>query len=150
MKKKGLLECALFKRKIISLLLGILFGLLCVTLACKGGEEKIWGTALMWVIIFNRFLIGYVVFILGVFTTCPKTGIRLYPWLRGALAGALVSLDMAIGVFVSPMEDEGKMKMIFWSTILVGAFYGMIIDLLATKFGGEGKELLECKKEDSE
>ena len=144
MNLKKVLGCKLCKRKLVATLLGILFGLLCVTLA-SSGEEKIWGTPLMWVIIFNRFLIGYVVFIIGAYTMCPVTKIKLYPWIRGLLVGAIVSLDMAIGVFVSPMEDPGKQQMIFWSTIIVGAIYGMIIDIVATKVGGEGEELLKCE-----
>jgi len=145
MNEKKALGCPLCKRKMIAITMGILFGLLCVTFANSSSEESIWGTALMWVIIFNRFLVGYVVFIIGVFTACPVTKIKLYPWLRGSLVGAIVSLDMAIGVFVSPAPSE-EQKMIFWSTIIVGAIYGMIIDIVATKFGGEGEKLLTCDK----
>lgn len=32
--------------------------------------------------------------------------------------------------------------MIFWATVLVGGVYGSIIDMLATRFGGEGKAVI--------
>ncbi len=36
-----------------------------------------------------------------------------------------------------------EMRMIFWMTIAAGAVYGLIIDVIATKVAGDGKELME-------
>ncbi len=138
--------CKLFKRKMVCIVLGIIFGFLCVWLASKESPD-IWGSPLMWSILFNRFLIGVVVFLAGAFTFHPIFKCRIYPWIRGLAIGALVSLDIALGIFIAPMGmDEEKMKMVFWATIIAGALYGLIIDVIASKVAGEGQELLTCEK----
>ncbi len=78
----------------------------------------------------------------GVFNWHGVFGFRYSPWLRGLSIGMVVSLDMAIGIFIAPTVPVDQIKMIFWSTILVGGVYGMIIDIVATRLTGEGKELL--------
>ncbi|MEI6711588.1 MAG: hypothetical protein WCK88_05370 [bacterium] len=32
--------------------------------------------------------------------------------------------------------------MIFWATVFMGGIYGSIIDIVATRFGGEGKSVV--------
>lgn len=133
----------LVKRKLVALTLSILFGLLCVHLANGSSEQSLWGTALMWQILYNRLLIGILVTIMGVFNWHSFFGMSLSPWFRGLLAGALVSVDLAIGVYISSDVPVDQIKMIFWSTIIAGAIYGMIIDIVATKVAGDGKTLVE-------
>ena len=132
------------KRFLIAGILGIAFGLFCSYLANSHAPVPgFWGSALMYQIIFNRFLIGLVVAMAGVFTFCPVCGMGCKSWLRGLFWGAIISLDIAIGVYLAPSMDAETMKNIFWITIGTGAVYGLIIDLVATKFAGEGKELLK-------
>jgi hypothetical protein len=143
MNLKKALSLPIAKRKTICVVLGIAFGFLCSYLASQSPEisTDFWGSWLMWTIVFNRFLIGMFVFIAGVFTVHPIFKFRLSPWLRGAIMGAFVSFDIALGGMIGNESPEATM--IFWMTILSGAVYGLVIDIVATKFGGEGKELLE-------
>lgn len=127
----------------VCIALALLFGLLCVYFANSGSEESIWGTPLMWTLIYNRLLIGLFITIIGVFNWHGVFKFRYHPWFRGMMVGVIVSLDIAIGTFMAPDMTPEEMKMIFWATIVAGGVYGMIIDLVATKVAGEGKELLE-------
>ena len=133
----------LIQRKMICMSLAILFGLLCVYLANKGSEQIVWGTPLMWAILYNRLLIGLFITVIGAFNWHGVLGFRYSPWLRGLMIGMVVSLDMAIGIFINPDIPVDQIKMIFWSTIIAGGIYGMIIDIVATRVTGEGKELLD-------
>ena len=150
---KCILSCPVCKRKLISVLLGLGFGFLCAHLAHQSPElaaiENYWTSASAWVIIYNRVLIGFFVFTAGAFTVHPIFKFRIHPILRGAACGALVSLINAIGVLTMPEMEN--LTQIFWGTIITGAIYGAIIDLVATRFGGEGKVLLEpcvCEKKE--
>lgn len=138
-----LFQNKMVRRKLISISLALLAGLLCVYLADKNSAEKIWGTMVMWAILYNRLLIGLFITFIGVFNWHGIFNLRYAPWLRGFLVGAVVSLDLAIGTLIAPTLPVDQLKMVFWSTILAGGFYGLMIDLIASKFGGEGKELLE-------
>jgi hypothetical protein len=132
------------KRFLIAGILGIAFGLLCSYLANSNAPDpNFWGSALMYQIVFNRLLIGLVIAMAGAFTFCPICGMNCKAWLRGLFWGAIVSLDIAIGVYLGTGMDAETMRNIFWMTIGAGAVYGLIIDLVATKFAGEGKELLK-------
>lgn len=128
------------KRKTISVFLGLVFGLLCVFLASMG-QESIWGSILMWMIIVNRVIIGAMVFLAGFIKFHPICGIRMYPLFRGFVIGAFVSLDLALGVFMEKVDGESQK--IFWMTIIAGGVYGAIIDFIATKFSAEGEDLLK-------
>jgi hypothetical protein len=144
---KKLFSLPMVRRHITCVFLGIGFGFLCAYLASKGssemlGDSNFWGSALMWNIVFNRFLSGVMISLVGVFTIHPFFGFRLFPWLRGFFIGGFVSLDIAIGSLMSPVSSEMAFQ-IFWMTILAGAIYGMIIDVTATKIGGEGEKLLK-------
>jgi len=55
--------------------------------------------------------------------------------------GAVISLLMAIGALLSPTEENPWH--VFWLIIGFGVFFGVVIDLLATKFAGEGKKLYQ-------
>jgi len=138
-----------FKRLLICLSLGLAFGIFCAWSA-RGGNpefakiENYWLSAMAWVMIFNRMLIGFVVFLAGAFKRHPIFGFRCFPFLRGTMMGVLVSLVNAIGILTVPGE---QMWFGFWATITAGAIYGAIIDLVATKFAGEGAVLLWKEKE---
>jgi len=145
-------ECTPVKKRFaISITLGILFGFFCAFSAWKGNPELsgnpencFFKSAITWCIVVNRFLIGLMIAFAGAFTHHPIFGFKCFPAVRGAILGILVSLVNAIGILTVPSE---KMWMGFWLTIIFGAIYGMIIDIVASKFGGEGKVLLEKNKE---
>ena len=131
------------KRKTIALLFGILFGVLCAWLASKTNPAAFdIKEPLFWAIVYNRVLLAIFVVIFGAFTVHPIFKFRLHPIWRGAMAGAIVSLAMSINTLMSPDIAELEITKIFWGTIIAGSIFGAIIDGLATKFGGEGKELI--------
>lgn len=109
------------KRHLTSVGLGILAGLLCVSIA-QNTNPDIWGSALMWIIIANRFSIGAVVSLAGVYDRNPAFGFRMYPCLRGAFIGACISLQLAIGVFLAPVSMLNPWVG-FWATLIAGAIY---------------------------
>ncbi len=70
------------KRFLIALPLGVLAGIICTSLASSSNPD-IWGTALMWTIILNRWTIGLVVGFAGAFLRHPVFDFRIPPYLRG-------------------------------------------------------------------
>lgn len=132
------------KRFSISLILGLVFGLLCITFASTK-RPGMWdlGNPGFWLILTDRLLIGYMIGFAGAYVRHPIFGFRCFPWLRGPVLGALVSLPMAFAAFfMTPLPDMSNVT-IFWSSLIMGAVFGLIIDLVATKWGGEGKRLVE-------
>ncbi|MFA6458614.1 MAG: hypothetical protein WCV72_04495 [Patescibacteria group bacterium] len=127
-------------RFLVALPLGLAFGVLCAWLASQK-DPTIFDVKSFsfWTIVWNRFLIGLVIGFAGAFTRHPVFGFRCPAFLRGIVLGAVVSLALAFGALITPIENAAQ---IFWLTVGVGAFYGLVIDLLATKVGGEGKSLV--------
>lgn len=125
--------------------LGIVAGLICVALAGQHNPEVLeWQKPLFWTIFSDRVLIGLVIGFAGAFTRHPVFGWSCFSWLRGAALGALVSLPLAFGSIVDPTKIPAEFTptLIFWATVGSGAVYGLIIDLIATKVGGQGKEIV--------
>ena len=129
------------KRFAIAMPLAVAFGLLCVYLA-SNSNPGIWGTPLMWTIISDRVLIGMIVGLAGAYSVHPMFRFPIPAWLRGTCLGTFVSVPLACGVLVSPTAGTDPWT-VFWLTLAAGAFYGFVIDMLASKFGGEGAELLK-------
>lgn len=127
------------KRAIISITLGLGFGVLCAYLASRS-DPTIFSlkAPMFWVIVANRFLIGFTIFFAGWMTTHPLFKFPTPAWLRGFCIGAVVSLGLALGVLLNPSPEAVKL---FWLTILSGAIYGLIIDSIASRCGGQGKDL---------
>jgi len=128
----------LIKRKSVCALLGIVCGLICCAMAATK-VEGLWGSTLMWVILWNRLLIGIFVFVVGVFNYHAILKIRLFPWLRGAAMGAIVSIGPAVASLMGP---EGYQPQAVWGFIIMGAIFGLLIDVIATKVAGDGKALV--------
>ena len=70
------------KRFLIALPLGIVAGVICTWLASSSTPD-IWGTALMWTIIANRWTIGLIVGFAGAYTRHPVFDFPIPPYLRG-------------------------------------------------------------------
>lgn len=145
MSKKWVCSLPMVRRMFTSVILWILFGFLCAYLAwawdaTQMANPNYWGSAMMWNIVFNRFLIGVMIAFAGFVTFHPILKVRMYPALRGAFIWAGVSLGIAFGPFIMEMPNAWTL---LWYTLIAGAVYGMIIDLLATKVGWEGSALME-------
>lgn len=143
------LKTPLCKRKFISVILWISFWFLCSYLAyvwsdINKNNPQYWWSALMWAIVYNRVLIWLFVCLLWLITVHPLW-FRLYPVFRWFIWWIVVSLDLAIWSMILWWPES--MKIFIW-TIVTWWIYWMIIDLVATKFAWEGKDLLDfsCKK----
>ena len=144
MSKKWVCSLPMVRRMLTSVVLWILFGVLCAYLASTSSvDPKFFGSALMWNLIFNRFLIGLVIAFAWFIEVHPILKMRMYPAVRWALLWVIVSIDISFGPFISWLENA---KSTFWAVIVAWAIYGLIIDLVATKVWWEWEELLEWTK----
>lgn len=96
----------------------------------------------MWTILTDRILLGMVVGLAGAYHLHPIFRFPIPAWFRGTCLGVFVSLPLAAGAMVAPAAGTDAW-MAFWLTLGAGAVFGLIIDLVATKYGGEGAELLK-------
>ncbi len=130
------------KRFMTAVPLGIAFGFLCAYLASRSVAVEFWWTPLMWTIVTDRFLVGLLVALGGAYVIHPVFRFRCHPILRGAVLGAVASLPLATGGMMTPPASMSAWTL-FWATVLAGAFYGAVIDLIATKVAGEGEVLIK-------
>jgi hypothetical protein len=125
----------------ICILMAIFLGFLCAYGAWAITPEfhenaKYWGSWIMWSTVMNRFLLGVIVALCGVFTRGPF-GFRVYPWVRGALVGFFISVDLAVWAMI-----EGGDTLLFWGIVFSGIISGILIDIVSTIVAGEGYCLL--------
>jgi len=92
---------------------------------------------MFWYMFLNRVSIGFFVAIAGIVTIHPLLNFKMFP-IRGAFVGVWISLSMAASIFFEDSATWGT----FWMIVLSGAVYGVLVDILATKFAGQGKKLL--------
>lgn len=138
----------LVKRFAISIILALFFGLLCSYLAWSWDPKLMedmwfWGWPLMLSIMFNRLLIWFAVTFSWFMTKHPLFWFKMYPVFRWAIIWAFVSIDIIFGPFIM---DYQQATLVAWMTVLAGAFYGMVIDMVATKFAWDGEDLLKWLK----
>ena len=104
------------KRIIIATIIGFLCGIICWKLATSNGVLP-FGVSLS--MILGRTLLGF-----GIGISCLK----LSWWLHGLILGVIFSIPMAFG---SLMVPENAI-FIFIGTIVLGAIYGIIIELVTS------------------
>lgn len=133
----------MMKRLVITKGGGFLFGLLGVVLFKTALEIEVdiylglglivWGT-----------MIGALTGIFGTMTKHPYFGFRLRPFLRGAISGLSITLLvilvawpvlLTVFTFVPGVSSP-------WWMLIDGMVIGAILDILGTKYAGEGKNLL--------
>ena len=109
------------KRIAIATAIGLLCGLFCAHGASTlENPNFVVSTGLLASVVYNRVLIGFVVGI--------GDNIKLHPVLRGALIGAVIT--MALSIFT--IFDGDAMGGL--TLIAFGVVYGIIADLVASKF----------------
>ena len=101
-----------------------------------------WGVFL-WYITF-----GAIIGVFGVYARLPLIGITTPWWIRGAYIGAwlnfiisLVAYDALEQLMLSIFGENGVIASPFW-VVLEGVVFGAAIDFFATRFGGEGADIL--------
>ncbi len=113
------------KRILIATIFGLIFGFVCWGLAASGEAPMPWFGAVT--IIFSRTLIGFAIGI-SVF--------KMKWWLHGIILGTIFSIPMAFNVLYSPQNAI----YIFIGTIILGAIYGLLIELFTTIVFRQGVE----------
>lgn len=131
------------KRMLVALGAGVGIALIDIWLSSATVPDA-WDTSspMFWYMFLNRVAIGFFVAIAGIVTIHPLLNFKMYP-IRGAFVGIWISLSLAASVFFDDAATWG----VFWMIVLSGAIYGVVIDVLATKFAGQGKRLLHPNNE---
>ncbi|NIR94061.1 MAG: hypothetical protein GWO08_10410 [Gammaproteobacteria bacterium] len=105
------------KRVIVATLCGLIFGLVCMTLASSNPSPVEPVTAsTMWLILLSRTMMG---FMIGI------SALRMSWWLHGIVIGLIASIPMAIPVL--------SMAYIAIGTVVMGMVYGFLTELITSK-----------------
>ncbi len=103
------------KRVVIATLCGLLFGIICMSLASSNPESQVTWQVQM-TILFGRTLMGF---------TIGISAFKMQWWLHGLVLGFVTSIPMAI-----PIMDNME---IFIGTFVMGMIYGLLTELITTK-----------------
>jgi ABC-type multidrug transport system permease subunit len=104
------------KRVLIATFVGFLCGLICWKMASSNGPMQ-WQLSVS--IILTRTLLGFGIGI---------SSWKLSWWLHGIILGIIFSIPMAFSAMMAPSDQ----MFIFWGTIIMGAIYGVIIELVTS------------------
>jgi len=144
-KKKDttLVSKFIVRRMFLAISLSLIFGIISAYLSWKADpflqlDHNYWRWPVMASIVFNRFLIGFVLIFVWFVKVHPVFNIRMYPVIRWALIWALISIDMT---FSSYIMWYSRAAFLAWFTLSTWAIYWIIIDYLATKFWAEWAKL---------
>jgi len=103
-------------------------------------------SSVAWGVLLWYTFIGFLIGLAGTLDKHPILGFRLI-FLRGALIAGVLNLSLAL---IAKQEFQNFFSSlpfgIEYISIIEGIIVGVIIDAIATKIGGEGKELLNEKK----
>ena len=104
------------KRVIIATLSGVIFGLVCMTLASTNPDpvEPVTSTT-KWLIVLSRTMMG---FMIGI------SALRLPWWIHGVVLGLISSIPMMLPVLDKPGIAVG--------TVVMGMIYGFLTELITS------------------
>ena len=137
---------SLLKRVAIGKTMGFMFGLIGLLSIPYFLPEEGWHFRIG--IMFWYMLLGVMVGFMGTWAKHPVLNFRMHPVFRGALIGGFLNLTLVLIAYekfeliISSMQNTGGFQ--FQSPycfIIEGIILGIIIDLVATKYAGEGNEL---------
>ena len=103
------------KRMIIATIMGVVSGIVCWRLSTSGGQVMHWSIATSTVL--GRVLLGF-----GIGISAWK----LAWWLHGLVLGVIFSIPMAFSSLMAPEQA----LFVFIGTIVMGAIYGIVIELV--------------------
>ena len=103
------------KRVVIATLCGLLFGVICTSLASTNPESEV-SWQIQMTILFSRTLMGF---------TIGISAFKMQWWLHGIVIGFVTSIPMAI-----PVMDRTD---IFIGTFVMGMIFGLLTELITTK-----------------
>jgi hypothetical protein len=138
---------SLITRIAIGKAIGFLFGLIGFVLLPYFLPDVGWH--LRWGILFWYTTVGAIIGVFGVFTYHPVLKLPMPWWFRAPLIGAWMNFvltffayDAMRAMMNSLIEEGGALSSPFWF-VAEGALIGLIIGFFATRFGGEGKEVID-------
>ena len=127
--------------------IGFLFGLAGFIFLPHFLPEIGWLTR--WGILFWYTTVGAIIGVFGVFTYHPVFHLPFPWWFRAPVIGAWMNFVLVFFAYevmgemiVSVFGEDGVIRSPFWFTA-EGAFVGLVIGYFATRFGGEGKEIVD-------
>jgi hypothetical protein len=107
------------------------------------------GWLIRWGILLWYTTLGAIIGVFGVFTWHPFLKFPLPWWFRAPLLGAWMNFvltffayDMMAAVMVAMFGQQGILTSPFWF-VLEGALVGLIIEIFARRFGGEGPDTIK-------
>lgn len=110
------------KRLIIATLGGLIFGLVCYSFASMGNEPVPYPVAAE--IISSRIMMGFAI---------GLSRFNFGHWaIHGIVLGTLFSLPLGYSTLMAPENPEFTPMMMFVSTIVMGAIYGLLIEVITS------------------
>jgi len=101
-----------------------------------------------WGILLWYATLGAIIGVFGVFTRHPVLNLPMPWWIRAPMLGAWMNFVLTFfafetmaAVMVAIFGEAGILESPFWF-VLEGAIVGFVIGYFATKFGGEGKDVI--------
>jgi hypothetical protein len=127
--------------------IGFIFGLAGFVLLPLILPEATW--QLRWGILLWYTTVGAIIGVFGVFTWHPVLKLPLPWWFRAPVIGAWMNFVLTFFAYaemsnflLNGLGTSGVLSSPFWF-VLEGAIVGIIIGYFATRFGGEGKAIIE-------
>lgn len=107
------------------------------------------GLLIRWGVLLWYTTFGAIIGVFGVIVRCPVLNIPIPWWFRASLIGAWLNFvlvffayDMMAAVMVALFGPDGFLASPFWF-VLEGAIVALLVDNFATRYGGEGKGVLD-------
>lgn len=129
--------------KIIGLVIGIAIFFSLPAIYPEATSLLRWGV-LLWYVTF-----GAIIGVFGVITYHPILKMPMPWWFRAPLIGAWLNFvlvffayDQFAAMLSSMFGADGALTSPFWA-VAEGAIFGLLIGFFATRFGGEGRELVD-------
>ncbi len=95
--------------------------------------------------------LGAVIGLMGIFTSNPVLNMKITWWMRGPMTGVWFNLvllmftwDRISQLMLSIFGNQSVFSSPWW-LVVEGAFFGLILDFVLTKFAGEGYETVESE-----
>ena len=137
----------LIRRIAIGKALGLLFSLIGILIYFDFFRQAGW--AFTFGVTLYYIFLGAFVGLAGVITDIPKPRMKYHWWWRGAYICAVANLALVL-MFNDPLTamlaetlDTSSWLANPWMFVIDGAAFGFVVDLVMTKFVGEGRKLLD-------
>ena len=125
---------------------GLIFGLIGFFMMPSLVGES--GLMIRWAVVFWYTTVGAFIGVFGVMTWHPILKLPMPWWFRSVWIGAWMNFVLTLFIYDRVQAymtvifgENGALSSPFWM-VLEGAFVGLVIGFLATRFGGEGKETI--------